>query len=175
MKILAYTNATVTSYNNYLSERVLGSVEPQVGQRMLVNQAVQNAGSKCTTNEEVTIEEVEIAREYDTVGYQIRFRGKGSHYFMPRVRGDKMVAHAVAAEDDNYAAMKIILTSWVDLRPSFAQTVDKSQGSTYDIVMVDLDDLCSKSRTLDDLARLLYVALSRARSRIILTGDLRRK
>lgn len=175
VKILAYTNATVTSYNNYLSARVLGSVEPQVGQRMLVNQAVQNNGSKCATNEEVTIEEVTLTREYETEGYELRFRGKGSYYFMPKLRTAKESAHARAVVEDNYTRMKIILTTWVDLRPSFAQTVDKSQGSTYDIVMVDLDDLCSKSRTLDDLARLLYVALSRARSRIILTGDLRRK
>jgi ATP-dependent exoDNAse (exonuclease V) alpha subunit len=71
--------------------------------------------------------------------------------------------------------MKIILDTWIDLRPSFAQTVNKSQGSTYDIVMIDLNDICSKCRTLEQLARILYVALSRGRSRIIMTGDLRRK
>lgn len=175
VKILAYTNATVTAYNNHLSKRVLGSVEPQVGQRMLVNQAVQNAGSKCATNEEVTIEEVTLEREYGTDGYQLRFRNKGSYYYMPKRRGAKDTAHAVAVDKDDYSAMKNILTTWVDLRPSFAQTINKSQGSTYDIVMIDLNDLCSKCRTLDQLARLLYVGLSRARSRIILTGDLRRK
>lgn len=175
VKILAYTNASVTSYNNYLSKRVLGSVEPQEGQRMLVNQAVQNAGSKCSTNEEVTIEEMVAQREYNTDGYMLRFRGKGSFYFMPKNRGAKDIAHAAAVEKDDYVAMKNILTTWVDLRPSFAQTINKSQGSTYDIVMIDLNDLCSKCRTLNQMARLLYVGLSRARSRIILTGDLRRK
>lgn len=175
VKILAYTNACVTSYNNHLSKRVLGSVEPQVGQRMLVNEAVQNAGSKCSTNEEVTIEEVILQREYGTDGYLMKFRNKGSHYFMPKHRGAKDKAHAEAVREDDYSAMKIILTTWVDLRPSFAQTINKSQGSTYDIVMIDLNDICSKCRTLDQLARLLYVGLSRARSRIILTGDLRRK
>lgn len=175
VKILAYTNATVTAFNNYLSERVLGTVVPQVGQRMLVNQAVMNNGSKCNTNEEVTLEEVTPTREYNTDGYSLRFRGKGSYYFMPKEQGMKDKAHAEAVSDDNYGAMKIILNTWVDLRPSFAQTINKSQGSTYDIVMVDLDDVCSKCRTLDQLARMLYVALSRARSRIVLTGDLRRK
>lgn len=114
-------------------------------------------------------------REYGVDGYQILLRGKGSYYFMPKHRGAKDKAHAEAVREDDYAAMKIILDTWIDLRPSFAQTVNKSQGSTYDIVMIDLNDICSKCRTLEQLARILYVALSRGRSRIIMTGDLRRK
>lgn len=175
VKILAYTNDCVTRYNNFLSKKVLGSVEPQQGQRMLVNEAVQNNGSKCSANEEVTLEEVTACREYGVDGYQILLRGKGSYYFMPKHRGAKDRAHAEAVREDDYAAMKIILDTWIDLRPSFAQTVNKSQGSTYDIVMIDLNDICSKCRTLEQLARILYVALSRGRSRIIMTGDLRRK
>lgn len=175
VKILAYTNDCVTNYNNYLSKKVLGTAEPHPGQRMMVNEAVQNNGSKCTANEEVTLEEVTLCKEYGVEGYSILMRGKGSYYFMPKRRGEKDKAHAAAVREDDYAAMKIILDTWIDLRPSFAQTVNKSQGSTYDIVMIDLNDICSKCRTLEQLARILYVALSRGRSRIIMTGDLRRK
>jgi hypothetical protein len=175
VKILAYTNNCVTQYNNFLSKKVLGTTVPQPGQRMLVNEAVQNNGSKCSANEEVTLEEVELTKEYGVEGYSILLRGKGSYYFMPKHRGQKDKAHAQAVREDDYSAMKIILDTWIDLRPSFAQTVNKSQGSTYDIVMIDLNDICSKCRTLEQLARILYVALSRGRSRIIMTGDLRRK
>lgn len=175
VKILAYTNARVTAFNNYLSEKILGSTIPIPGQKMLVNEAVQSNSSRCTANEEVTIETIEPSVEYSTPGHTIRFLGKGGYFFMPRNRGDKEKAHAEAVKEDNYQAMKLILDTWIELRPAFAQTINKSQGSTYDIIMIDLDDVCSMSRTLEQLARLLYVGLSRARSRIIMTGDLRRK
>lgn len=175
VKILAYTNDCVTKFNNLLSQRTLGTTVPLIGQKMLVNEAVNNNASRCTANEEVIIESVEEAFEYGTKGYSIKLLNKGSMYFMPQTRGAKDKAHAVYAREDDYGAMKVILDTWIDLRPSFAQTVNKAQGSTYDIVLVDLDDICSKCRTLEQLARILYVALSRGRSRIIMTGDLRRK
>lgn len=175
VKILAYTNDRVTAFNNYLSKKIHGSPIPQVGQKMLVNEAVQHNASRCTTNEEVTIESIEPSVEYTVQGYTVRFLGKGGYFFMPKNRGDKDIAHKQAVYDDDYQAMKIILDTWIELRPAFAQTINKSQGSTYDIIMIDLDDVCSMTRTLEQLARLLYVGLSRARLRIIMTGDLRRK
>lgn len=175
IKILAYTNDRVTAFNNYLSKKILGSVIPQVGQKMLVNEAVQSNACRCTANEEVIIETIEPAVEYSYPGHTVRFLGKGGYFFMPKNRGDKEKAHQQAVYDDDYQAMKIILDTWIELRPAFAQTINKSQGSTYDIIMIDLDDVCSMTRTLEQLARLLYVGLSRARSRIIMTGDLRRK
>jgi len=175
VKILAYTNDRVTAFNNYLSKKILGTTIPQVGQKMLVNEAVQSNACRCTANEEVTIETIEPSVEYSVQGHTVRFLGKGGYFFLPKNRGDKEKAHQQAVKDDDYSAMKIILDTWIELRPAFAQTINKSQGSTYDIVMIDLDDVCSMTRTLDQLARLLYVGLSRARSRIIMTGDLRRK
>ncbi|MBO6279380.1 MAG: ATP-binding domain-containing protein, partial [Pseudomonas sp.] len=175
VKILAYTNDRVTAFNNYLSKKILGSTIPIVGQKMLVNEAVQSNACRLTANEEVTIETIEPSVEYSTPGYTIRFLGKGGYFFMPSHRNDKEKAHATAVKEDDYQAMKLILDTWVELRPAFAQTINKSQGSTYDIIMIDLDDVCSMSRTLEQLARLLYVGLSRARMRIIMTGDLRRK
>ncbi|AXC36520.1 DNA helicase [Pseudomonas phage phCDa] len=175
VKILAYTNDRVTAFNNWLSQKILGSTIPIVGQKMLVNEAVQSNTCRLTANEEVTIETIEPSTEYSTPGHTIRFLGKGGYFFMPLQRNDKEAAHATAVKEDDYQAMKIILDTWVELRPAFAQTINKSQGSTYDIIMIDLDDVCSMSRTLEQLARLLYVGLSRARMRIIMTGDLRRK
>lgn len=175
VKILAYTNDRVTAFNNWLSQKTFGTTIPQVGQKMLVNEAVQGNASRLSANEEVIIETIEPATEYLCQGHMIRFLGRGGYFFMPADRGDKVKAHQQAVAEDDYQAMKIILDTWVELRPAFAQTINKSQGSTYDIVMIDLDDVCSMSRTLEQLARLLYVGLSRARFRIVMTGDLRRK
>jgi hypothetical protein len=58
-----------------------------------------------------------------------------------------------------------------DLRPRDAATVHKSQGSTYDTVFVDLGNL-STCHQPQKVSRMLYVAFSRARTRIFLYGDL---
>lgn len=66
---------------------------------------------------------------------------------------------------------KIIFTRDIDY--GFAITSHKSQGSTYDIVFVDINDMVydkfgNPYTNQDDLLRRLYVACSRARKRLIL-------
>lgn len=55
----------------------------------------------------------------------------------------------------------------LDLRESYCTTVHKSQGSTFDSVYIHLGDIlkCKDSNTL---LRLIYVAVSRARSKVYL-------
>ncbi len=60
---------------------------------------------------------------------------------------------------------------WLDLRPVFASTVHKSQGSTYDNVYINLTDI-GRCHIASDVARLLYVAVTRARNKVILYGEL---
>jgi len=78
---------------------------------------------------------------------------------------------------DNYAkACKLLnkhdlsTEQLMDLRYQYACTVNKSQGSTYDTVFIDVNDIatCTSGETI---ARLMYVAVSRARHRVVLTGD----
>lgn len=174
VKILAYTNNRVTQYNNKLAKQVHGTSEPRVGMFMVSNAMVFNNASRVNNNEEVQIASVEETSEYAIDGWEITFIGKGGYYFMPRVRGHKKRAHETAVIQDNYQAMKIITDTWIDLRPTFACTVNKAQGSTFDYGLIDLNDICGKCRTLDQLARLLYVAISRFRKGVYFTGDLRR-
>ncbi len=62
-------------------------------------------------------------------------------------------------------------SAFCDLRPIHASTVHKSQGSTYQTVFVDLSDIGRNTRR-DVLLRLLYVALTRARGDVVVTGAL---
>ena len=61
-----------------------------------------------------------------------------------------------------------------DLRDRDASTIHKAQGSTHDTVYVDLDDLCTCTNPLT-AARLFYVAVSRARKRVVFYGNLSKK
>jgi ATP-dependent exoDNAse (exonuclease V) alpha subunit len=76
-----------------------------------------------------------------------------------------------AEAQGDLSTVALINKTWIDLRAAYACTINKSQGSTYDKVFIDLDDLkrCNQPNTL---ARLLYVAVSRARYQVIFTGDL---
>ena len=71
----------------------------------------------------------------------------------------------------DYDLANMMETTWMDLRAVYACTINKAQGSTYDEVFIDLDDIC-KCNSGDQIARMLYVAVSRARHHVYLTGDL---
>ena len=60
---------------------------------------------------------------------------------------------------------------FVEIRDAYAITTHKSQGSTYDRVLINLSNF---KRCTDKvmLARLLYVAISRARTEVLLYGSL---
>ena len=62
----------------------------------------------------------------------------------------------------------------LDLRKVEASTVHKAQGSTLDTVFIDLDDI-SKCTQKQLTAKLLYVAASRARKKIIFFGELAKR
>ena len=64
-----------------------------------------------------------------------------------------------------------IKDTWLDLRSVYASTVHKSQGSTYETVFIDLADI-GKNYIASDVARLLYVATSRASKKVVCYGQL---
>jgi len=76
-----------------------------------------------------------------------------------------------ARKNKNWSMVDDIEERWIDLRPAYACTINKSQGSTYDQVFIDLDDV-KKCNNANTIARMLYVAVSRARDKVIFTGDL---
>ena len=90
-------------------------------------------------------------------------------YFLPddpsQIEKAGKAQHALG----NTHNVQMIHENWIDLRPEFACTVNKSQGSTYGTVFIDLDDI-SKCKDVDLRRRMLYVAVSRARTRVVMMG-----
>ena len=111
---------------------------------------------------EPTVEEG-VAGRYFTVDGSITL-------FMPNSLTERNARIKQAKAQDDYAVLSAIDTSWVDLRAAYACTVNKAQGSTFDKVFIDLDDI-SRCNSGDQIARMLYVACSRARHHVYLTGD----
>ena len=61
-----------------------------------------------------------------------------------------------------------------DLRPSFAQTLHKSQGSTYGNVFIDLQDVSRNNKWLE-VAQLVYTGMTRASNNVYFYGELTEK
>lgn len=171
-KILAYTNQAVVNYNKLINEELLGLAHLEVGDYGVVNNYVsgRNPQKGLKTDQLVQIQSKTPATAHGVEGYLYSFVYLPGTYF--GANNFKDIAHTAArlrAEGNLYEANEVEET-WVDIRAAYACTVDKSQGSTYNTVFVDLGNLY-KCNMANRLARMLYVAVSRARYKVVLTGD----
>ena len=166
-KILAIKNRTVNNYNTVLFKAKNGREEFTAKDVVINNHYVPGLA----TDEEVTIDHIRYGVNNDGVaGANVVINSK--QYFLPdKVSNIKKLIKQYTSMGE-YGKANTIKNTWVDLRPNFALTIHKSQGSTYDEVFIDLDDMKS-IKDLRELAKLLYVAMSRAKYRVILTGDIR--
>lgn len=99
---------------------------------------------------------------------------KRSIAYIPLNVSDYLVLLRLLAREQNWPAYYWFKENILDLRLPYACTVHKSQGNTYEEVLVD----CGSFRTCNDptvAARLLYVAVSRAQKRVLFYGKLPKK
>jgi hypothetical protein len=188
-KILAYTNKRVIDYNDHIRGIRNLPVEYQVGEQ-LVNNAVYKTDRKSIAVEaELTVVRnsgsdfilVDNLPNGDVIKLAV------SRLDIANKLGNIFLDVPVPLDRDHYNALIKYYSSvknWekyymlkqevMDLRPRDAATVHKSQGSTYDTVFIDLGNI-STCHQMDQAARMLYVAFSRARSRVYLYGNLAQK
>lgn len=174
-RILAYTNRTVIGYNNHI--RTLRNLpqHPVAGEILVNNSHFQiTKTNRVNAEDEVRVHDVEDLHEvpvddYNSISaYSIEI----STPFLP-----KSVVK-VAANRDQYLNLLRhykknkdwkrfyrLQEMFIDLRNREAATVYKAQGSTYNEVIMIMDDIFT-SRDVNQLRRMLYVGASRARERI---------
>jgi exodeoxyribonuclease-5 len=82
-------------------------------------------------------------------------------------------ARAAKAMGDRKQADKLVRVAWAlkgafaNISHAYAMTVHKAQGSTFDTVLIDWDDLqVAARRDPVQAARLMYVAVTRAASNV---------
>jgi hypothetical protein len=178
-KILCYTNERVKAYNNYIRELNNLPATFVEGEKLILNSPFEVTSSILLPAElDIVVGKTSAHSYYKTP------HGHFLYYTAEMISGTyrAYTKAAVNPEDlkkymDKLKAQKAwrefyqIKNEFADLRPTYACTVHKSQGSTYDSVIIDLDDIgtCWDKTTV---ARLLYVAISRARSKVYLRGSL---
>lgn len=187
-KFLAFRNKRVQQYNKGLNQYISGSRTFSAGDYAVNNHHVP--GTKKSggigTDRMVFIDALEVAREFDTDGHYVYLDGKDDRrFFLPNDHNKILVvqrrlfkaleAAKYHGDDDARRSLEIdirhVKNTWVDLRPVYAQTVYKAQGSTFRRVYIDLTDI-GFCRDKELVMRQLYVACSRAQMQLFLTGDI---
>lgn len=170
-KILAWTNKAVHDYNAKVNEACSGQDMLAEGDYAICNNFFKGERKNIKTDETVLITamstEVEIHTvkgHWVTINYTIKA-------FMPTQANGRKIGEKVARKSLDTTALWTLNETWIDLRPMYACTINKSQGSTYNKVFIDLDDI-KRCNSGEQIARLMYVGVSRARTEVILTGDL---
>lgn len=170
-KVMGWTNKCAIAYNNAITDSVNGTPEFQVGDYAVCNKFITLHRRSIKTDQMVCITDIRTgASEHDVDGSYITVDHSITAFFPDsRDAAKARLKRAKAEEDINTVAS--IESTWIDLRAAYSCTINKAQGSTFDRVFIDLTDV-SKCRNSNQLARMLYVAVSRARHQVVFTGDI---
>lgn len=181
-RILAYTNQRVVDFNDYIRDLRQIQTTYVMGERLINNTAVQLSNGMLSVEQEIEIvglaDHTTLMDIEDGVALEVREAdlktSYGEVYTGVLLPEDREHFHALVKY---YQKAKMWPTYFrlksrvPDLRQRDAATVHKAQGSSYDTVFIDMTSL-SSCHNPDLAARLLYVAASRARHRIVMFGDL---
>ena len=183
-KIIAYSNSKVVNLNHFTRE-VRGISGPYKEGEILVCNSAHATGTNnyvISTEEILVVTEfvsddcIQIEQDVSIEFYWVVVESLRDKYyrFSVKVPKDTEYLHKLLkyyASKKEWATYFSLKNSFIDLRPLDACTVHKSQGSSYKTVYIDLSDLskCTNPRLA---AKLFYVAVSRARDRIVFFGDL---
>jgi hypothetical protein len=180
-RILCFTNKRVVAYNDHIrgirslsnsfqaGELLISATATKLPKAMLPVEAgvtvLKNHGSDVITIEpgvDLNIEHLDLAADCGETFFRVPIPADRTHFeaLLKYYAGEK-----------NWERYFFLKNTFVDLRPRDAATVHKSQGSTYDAVFIDLGNI-STCNIKDQAARMLYVAFSRARTRVFIYGNL---
>ena len=182
--ILAYTNNRVVDYNGYIRDLRGLPYEFQPGETLVSNNAPRFGKFGFSVEDEVKIisvddytDKVELARGAELeVRYGLVENAYGDQFRIPLPVNREHYAELIkyfskVKEWKSYFDLK---GKFPDLRQRDARTVYKAQGSSHPVVYIDAENL-STCRNVSQVARQLYVAVSRARLRVVFYGDLAAK
>lgn len=193
-RIIAYTNDRVITYNQFIRHDIRHYKLPyEQNEKVIVNSPYIPEGKKLAlyhTEDELTITKINPVETNFVVRAQIdnviSIKGYlATVYCSDQINGQKSLFLPSDIVDvrnkikfygkckawNHYFTLKDRV---IDVRPRDACTIHKIQGTTLDSVFIDLNDL-STCRNPDTVARLLYVACTRPKTRIYFYGNLSKK
>lgn len=170
-KVLTWTNKCAIDFNNYIRESMLGDPQFVVGDYAVCNAFLSIGKKSIKTDEMVYISCIGPDEDRYGVLGNVFTLDHDVVAFMPKTLASKNERIKQARAAKEFALVAVIEQEWVDLRAAPAQTINKAQGSTYGSVFIDLNDV-ARCNSGNQIARMLYVGISRAKHHVYLTGDL---
>lgn len=189
-RILTYTNNQAIQYIERI-KTIRGAKRPPnypehlplQGDHLVVNNAIATSKDLINTDQEVKV--LKVNRKGFTTDVSSKFNGDipvevhevelitpGNEVFrtlIPKDKEDFLRLQRDAKRQKDWLLYYSLRENIADLRSIDASTVHKSQGGTFDEVFVDLRDI-GTCKDKDTLARLMYVAATRARKRVVFYG-----
>lgn len=171
-RVVAYSNKKVQHYNALIKKDITGSAFIKEGEMVINNHYLRgNNNTFIPTEAEVYVRKIRPHKAFvDGFCYDITVGIRDTTVWMPKDEEGKKELNRLKRDD---SLPKSFLDTWADLRPMYASTIHKSQGSTFKRIYIDLNSIKSV-QYYDPLMfkRLLYVAVSRASEQVIFTGDI---
>jgi hypothetical protein len=190
MRVLAWTNDRIREYNRWIRSFLGFTGDFNVGEVVQTNKPMILANGRviAATDSLLRIENLtEIESQDGIKGYSVTLRRitnsahqpiQASHLdpdvfstFQPKDWKEANDLARTYAKNKKFKEFYRIKEQWADLRPIHAQTVHKSQGSTYQDVFIDLTNI-GRNNKWQEVARLVYVGVTRASHQVHLFGNL---
>lgn len=171
-KIIAWSNKTVQAYNQYVRTDLLGkSLEFTADEVVISNSTLMGYG--IFTDTPYTVRQVLPETKFGFEGWRVVLADHKQirTVFMPADWDQVNATLKALWKAKNMHSYFNIRNAFADLRPAYASTVYKAQGSTFHTVFLDLSDL-GRCTSPTDTARMLNTGISRASHRVYLYGDL---
>lgn len=175
-RVLAYKNDQVKHYNDLIKTYITGTPKIVPGETVINSHYVPTNGSRSIPTEAnvFVTDKKAFALPLDNGEFI-----SGHLYDVIYNNVTHTLWMAVDAEakatlkKNRYNVDRAHSNLLADLRPEYASTIHKAQGSTFKRVYIDLNGIKDVARYNHSMfKRLLYVAASRASEQIIFTGDL---
>lgn len=179
-RIVAYSNNRVVDFNEYIREIRGKSHIFEVGETLVNNSTVEINGlifhgdSECAilNNHGEHLKKVGQAEFYAQEVDLATSSGILTRINIPSNRPHFIEVLRYYANKKDWSTYYYLKNNFPDLRPYDSTTVHKVQGGTYESILLDVGNI-STCTIADQVARLLYVGVSRAKSHVYLYGNLK--
>lgn len=185
-KTIAYTNAVTQTYNQHIRSKFTNSDILQPNEIVCTNGTIvcRKSGKVQFRNNSYLqiidsqhVLDTVMGQEYDVIKITAteitNFSDENTQIiYVFRYPGQLSLLLSKLYKSGNYRDYFEIKNRYADLRQTYAMTSDKSQGSTFDNVIIDLNDM-RKNRDISHLMRRMYVAVTRAKYKVFLRGSLK--
>jgi energy-coupling factor transporter ATP-binding protein EcfA2 len=178
-RVLAWTNKRVLQYNNYIRELRGYPSYLTAGETVYTNKPIMAGSYMKPTDHKINVTQVGDLIVQDEIEGRMIQLDKAVKLFLPEnffeaQKKLKLVARQAKKDPSLWGTFFRLKEGWLDLRPPFASTVHKAQGATYETVFIDLADI-GRCNQWSDVARMMYVAISRASKQVYFYGELPKK